>query len=121
MIDKIITNKGQVAWQGGDGTTIDGDGSAADPLVFIGTAGVTDHNDLDNLDYANSGHTGFQEDLDKLHDWVAPYSYCGLASVGSLTSEAVWTITRITINNDGSTTSSTLTGVKWDDRLTLPF
>lgn len=121
MIDKIITNKGQVAWKGGDGTTIDGDGSAANPLVFIGTAGVTDHDGLNNLDYASSGHTGFQEDLDKQHDWVAPYSYCGLAPVGTLTSLPKWTITRITVANDGSVTTSTLTSVKWDDRYILVF
>jgi hypothetical protein len=100
-----------------DGITITGSGTTLDPLV----GASPDHSLLSNLDFASSGHTGFQEDLDKLHEWVSPYSYCGTAPVGSLTSDAVWTITRITINNDGSTTSSTLTGVKWDDRYILPY
>lgn len=103
-----------------DGVTITGSGTPGDPLVGS-PGGVTDHSALSNLDFASSGHTGFQEDLDKKHDWVSPYSYCGTAPVGSLTSDAVWTITRITINNDGSTTSSTLIGVKWDDRYILPY
>jgi hypothetical protein len=100
-----------------DGITITGSGTTLDPLV----GASPDHSLLSNLDFASSGHTGFQEDLDKLHEWVSPYSYCGTAPVGSLTSDAVWTITRITINNDGSVTPSTLTGVAWDDRYILPF
>lgn len=105
----------------GAGISVD----STDPINPIITATapsvITDHSLLSNLDYISSGHIGFQEDLDKQHDWVAPYSYCGTAPVGSLTSDAVWTITRITVANDGSVTTSVLSSVKWDDRYILPY
>jgi hypothetical protein len=55
------------------------------------------------------------------HDYVDPYSYCGVALEGSLTSANVWTITRITISFDGTVTTATATNVAWDNRYTVPY
>ena len=54
-------------------------------------------------------------------DFVSPYSYCGKSPLGSLTSASVWTIKRITLNGDGTTTIKTATNVKWNDRLTVTY
>jgi len=89
--------------------------------TVLSSSWVSDHSALSNLDYNSSGHTGFQPALEKAHDWVSPNDYCWLAPLWSVISDAVWTITRIVVANDWTTTSSTLTNVKWNDRLTLPF
>ena len=52
------------------------------------------------------------------HDWDYPYDYIGVAPFGSATSAAVWTITRIEVADDGTTTTKTATNVAWDDHLT---
>lgn len=52
------------------------------------------------------------------HDFVAPYSYCGTAPVGSSEAAAVWTIFRITCNNDGSVVIMTASSVNWTNRYT---
>jgi hypothetical protein len=49
-------------------------------------------------------------------DFVAGLLYCGFAIDGSLESENVWTITKITIADNGSATSETLYNVAWTDR-----
>jgi hypothetical protein len=49
-------------------------------------------------------------------DWVAPYSYCGVAPVGSLEGNPVWTIYRITVANDGSSITQSATSVTWTGR-----
>jgi hypothetical protein len=54
-----------------------------------------------------------------MHAFSAPYDYCGIAIFGSLTSSAVWKITRIQINSDGSNTITTATNVKWNDYLVV--
>ena len=54
------------------------------------------------------------------HDWQSPYDYIGKAVAGSLDTDAVWTITRLTISDSGSVTAtSTLTNVKWSEHLIL--
>jgi hypothetical protein len=58
---------------------------------------------------------------ERKHDYVDPYSYCGVALEGSLTSANVWTITRITISSDGTVTTATATNVAWDNRYTVPY
>ena len=57
----------------------------------------------------------------KRHDWVAPYSYCGQAPSGSAESAAVWTIARIEVAADGTTTVTHATAVAWTDRLTAEY
>ena len=49
-------------------------------------------------------------------DFVTGLLYCGFAIEGSLESENVWTITKITIADNGSATSETLYSVAWTDR-----
>lgn len=64
---------------------------------------------------------GSGSSLEKEHDWVSPYSYCGTAPSGSLTSASTWEIKRIEILSDGSTDIKSASLVKWDDRLTVIY
>jgi hypothetical protein len=52
----------------------------------------------------------------RLHDFITPYSYCGLAPLGSTESESVWDITRIEVFMDGTIITKTATSVSWNDR-----
>jgi len=54
----------------------------------------------------------------KLSDYSGSYSYCGYALTGSLTTSNVWTITRITVYNDGSVTTGVANSSSWNDRYT---
>lgn len=58
---------------------------------------------------------------ERRHDYVAPYSYCGKADIDSLEAEAVWTITRIELAKDGTTTVAHAIDVAWDDRLIASY
>ena len=64
---------------------------------------------------------GSGSSLEKEHDWASPYSYCGTAPSGSLTSASTWEIKRIEILSDGSTDIKSASLVKWDDRLTVIY
>jgi hypothetical protein len=57
----------------------------------------------------------------KRHAWVSPNSYCGQAPTGSAESANVWTIKRITVATDGSTTVAQAINVNWTDRLTHTY
>lgn len=59
--------------------------------------------------------------LVRKHDYVDPYSYCGVAISGSLTSANVWTITRIDIDNSGTVATAQAINVAWDNRYTVPY
>ena len=59
--------------------------------------------------------------LEKEHDWVSPYSYCGTAPSGSLTSASTWEIKRVEVLPNGSTDIKSASLVKWDDRLTVTY
>lgn len=59
--------------------------------------------------------------IERRHDWQVPYDYCGTASIGTAETTSTWTITRITVADDGSTTSSILYNVKWSDHLILNY
>ena len=61
------------------------------------------------------------ESLEKEHDWVSPYSYCGTAPSGSLTSASTWEIKRVEVLPNGSTDIKSASLVKWDDRLTVTY
>jgi head-tail adaptor len=54
-------------------------------------------------------------------DYVSPYSYLGVAPVGSAESAEVWRITRIEQHSDGTVTTATAENVAWDDRLTATY
>ncbi|CAB5218675.1 hypothetical protein UFOVP211_53 [uncultured Caudovirales phage] len=58
--------------------------------------------------------------LDRLHSFASPYDYNGHAAQGSATSAAVWTITRLTLASNGTTTKGVATG-SWDNRASLTY
>jgi hypothetical protein len=55
------------------------------------------------------------------HDFVSNVSYCGYAKKNSLETEAKWTISKIAVATDGSTTTTTATNVKWSERLIITY
>ena len=54
-------------------------------------------------------------------DTVANLSYLGTAPTGSLEGAAVWDITRITLNADGTVITATALDVAWSDHLTATY
>lgn len=58
--------------------------------------------------------------LIRKHDYQNPIDYCGYADIGSAESDAVWVISKIVINLDGTVASvTTLANQKWSDRYTI--
>jgi hypothetical protein len=55
------------------------------------------------------------------HDFASPYDYCGTAPAGSAESATVWTITRINVASNGTTTIATATGVSWTGRASATY
>lgn len=55
------------------------------------------------------------------HDNAGGYDYCGKAASGTADSTAAWTITRILVASDGTTTRTTATNVAWTNRLTATY
>jgi hypothetical protein len=51
------------------------------------------------------------------HDYVAPYSYIGTALTGSAEASAVWTIKRINVAADGTTSVQSVSAVTWTGRV----
>lgn len=60
--------------------------------------------------------------IEVLHAWdsVNSYDYMGVAKLGTATSATTWTITRIVVASNGTTTSTTATG-SWDNRASLTY
>lgn len=69
------------------------------------------------LDTSDTGTADLAKTV--LSDWVAPYSYIGVALSGSLTTDSVWTVTRI--NTSLPITTSSATGIAWADRTTAVY
>jgi hypothetical protein len=59
--------------------------------------------------------------LQKKNDWNAPYSYCGVAPIGAFTSELIWQIDRLQVNNNGSVVTLSANNVAWDNRTTIIY
>jgi hypothetical protein len=57
----------------------------------------------------------------RLYDSSGSYSYCGVAFTGSLTSDSVWSITRLDINLSGSVTLASASNAIWDNRYTTIY
>lgn len=55
------------------------------------------------------------------HDYVEPYSYCGMTDRGNADGDALWTIHRIETHENGTITVTTATSVAWTDRLTATY
>lgn len=73
------------------------------------------------ISYYSASLASLPKEYTLRHDYVSPYSYCGKAIVGSLETQNVWTITRIEILSDGSTSVTTATNVDWTNRLTHTY
>lgn len=60
--------------------------------------------------------------LEVLHAWDSTnsYDYMGVAKYGTATSASTWTITRIIVASNGTTTTGTATGA-WDNRASLTY
>lgn len=65
--------------------------------------------------------TGGAGAVEKRHEWVSPYSYCGVAPNGTLDSASTWEIKRIEVLLDGSTDIKSASLVSWDNRLTVTY
>lgn len=55
------------------------------------------------------------------HDNTGGYDYVGTAEYGSPEDSYKWTITRIQVQNDGTTNKAIARGAKWTDRLTANY
>lgn len=58
---------------------------------------------------------------EKRSDFTGSISYCGLAPLGSLETQEVWTINKIAVALNGSTSTTTATNVAWTDRYTVIY
>ena len=65
--------------------------------------------------------TGGAGAVEKRHEWVSPYSYCGVAPSGTLDSASTWEIKRIEVLSDGTTNIMSASLVSWNDRLTVTY
>lgn len=66
------------------------------------------------------GQRGESGATSRRHAFAAPHSYCATAPAGTLDSAAGWSITRITVAADGTTTVAHATGA-WADRAALTY
>ena len=78
----------------------------------------------------SNGFVGTEEEwLDSLkaknfirrHDFVSNVSYCGYAEEGSLETDSVWNISKITVATEGTTTIGRATNVNWTGHLTHTY
>jgi len=119
------------AWVDTDtkGQVVSVNGKTADVSLYAADIPVTDNftgnlagKDVDNLALLASV-------VDALivtppitrHDNQGGYDYFASALYGSLENESVWTITRIQVQNDGTTTVSHAYNSQWTNRLTLTY
>ena len=65
--------------------------------------------------------TGGAGAVEKRHEWVSPYSYCGVAPNGTLDSASTWEIKRVEVLLDGTTNIMSASSVSWDNRLTVIY
>jgi hypothetical protein len=57
----------------------------------------------------------------RLYDSSGSFSYCGVAFTGSITSDPVWSITRLDINLSGSVTTASASNAVWDNRYSIIY
>lgn len=73
------------------------------------------------LGIAFSGDSRGKAPKEIRNDWVSPYSYCGVANLGSSDSSNVWTIFRIEVLADGNVIVLSATNVSWNERYTVIY
>ena len=67
-----------------------------------------------------TGPAGPSGATSRRHASAAPYSYCGTAAAGTADSASGWTIARVAVAADGTTTVTHATGA-WTDRASLTY
>jgi hypothetical protein len=79
------------------------------------TGDINEQTDLINLIQS------IDTSIENRHEWISPYSYCGVAPNGSLETDEIWTINRIEVLLDGSTDVKVATNVAWTDRFIVIY
>jgi hypothetical protein len=60
--------------------------------------------------------TGYSQSKIRLHEFIPPYDYNGIANFATLQATSAWTITRIIVGSGGATTKGVATNVSWTNR-----
>lgn len=57
----------------------------------------------------------------RLYDSSGSFAYCGVAFTGSVTSDPVWSITRLFVSQSGAVTLASASNAVWDNRYTTSY
>ena len=99
---------------------IDSEYTIASNVVTLNVAAELD-DEINLISYYTASLISLPKEYVLRHDFVSPYSYCGKALSGSLETQSVWTITRIEVLSDGTTTTTSATNVDWTNRYTHTY
>jgi len=99
---------------------IDSEYTIASNVVTLNVAAELD-DEINLISYYTASLISLPKEYVLRHDFVTPYSYCGKALSGSLETQSVWTITRIEVLSDGTTTTTSATNVDWTNRYTHTY
>jgi hypothetical protein len=121
-----VLAEGELAFETDTGITKIGDGATEYTDL---PAYATYDQMVEALEDAQAARTGAEDARDaavaavkdRRHEWGPPYSYCGTAPGGSLETAEVWTVKRITVASDGSTTTATASNIAWTARATATY
>jgi adenylate kinase len=83
------------------------------------SAALSEQNAFDSAQSAEAAASIANQE--RRSDFVTDTSYMGKAPLGSLESSPVWTITKIVVDIDGTTTVTMASNVAWTDRLTVIY
>ena len=99
---------------------IDSEYTIASNVVTLNVAAELD-DEINLISYYTASLISLPKEYVLRHDFVTPYSYCGKALSGSLETQSVWTITRIEVLSDGTTTTTSATNIDWTNRYTHTY
>ena len=115
--------------KGGGNVTIDADGEMNVEVPDVDLSAYQQTNEKDTI----GGYPGLEAETGKIaqewlpviskirrHDYVGTTSYCGTAPAGTLDSAPIWTLTKIVVQADGTTTTAHATD-RWDNHLTAQY
>ena len=57
----------------------------------------------------------------RLYDSSGSFAYCGVAFTGSITSDPVWSITRLFVSQSGAVNLASASNAVWDNRYTTSY